>query len=165
MLERLALTLLLIAVGIASYRLHQWAHLRRNAQNALDLMGYRPGRPAILYFSAPGCGPCLAVQDPALKELSAQAGSRLQIIRIDALEHPALADAWGVLSVPTTFLIDSSCRPRGVNSGPVQAPRLRGQLVAMGEWHDDAGTSQATEAAMPPDDKLYNRGIQPEANL
>lgn len=165
MVERVALAFVLIAVGIAGYRLYQWARLRHSAQKGLDLMGYRSGSPAILYFSAPGCGPCLAVQEPALTELSTHSGGRLQIIQIDALEHPGLADAWGVLSVPTTFLIDSTGRPRGVNNGAARAPELREQLAAIGEWPEHEGTSPTAEPAMPTEDKLYNQGIQPEANL
>jgi hypothetical protein len=56
----------------------------------------------------------------------------LQIFEIDATAQPRLADAWGVLSVPTTFLIDAAGRPRRVNHGAVRAGALMAQLVAIG---------------------------------
>ena len=172
MLERTALTLLLLVAGIAAYRLYVWIRLRGSRRNGLGLAGYHPGRPAILYFTAPGCGPCLAIQNPALEELTAQAGDRLQIIKVDALERPAVADAWGVLSVPTTFLIDSHGQPRGVNNGAVRAPQLREQLAAIGGFLGDASEDlgdvepemQAAQSARAKA-KLYNQGVQPKVNL
>jgi thiol-disulfide isomerase/thioredoxin len=138
-LERLALALGLIALGPLAYWLYRRVQLARGARAIPGLMGYRLGRPAILYFTAPGCGPCLAVQQPALAELAAQFGSRLQILEVDALQHPDLADAWGVLSLPTTFIIDSVGRPRRVNHGATRAPQLRDQLAAVGEAPPEAG--------------------------
>lgn len=131
MLERVILALGLIAVGLLAYRL--WVRLQLG-RNGLAIPGYRRGRPAILYFTAPGCLPCQTVQRPALDELTQQFGPRLQILEIDALQHPTLADSWGVLSLPTTFLIDSAGRPRRVNHGAARALKLRDQLAEIGEW-------------------------------
>jgi hypothetical protein len=73
------------------------------------------------------------VQRPALRDLSQAFGERLQIFEIDATLQPRLADAWGVLSVPTTFLIDAHGRPRRVNHGPTRAGPLADQLASLGE--------------------------------
>jgi thiol-disulfide isomerase/thioredoxin len=132
-LDRLALALALIILGYLTYRGYGWAVLRRRARQGLGIDEYRPGRPAILYFTDPGCAPCLSVQDPALQEVAAQFGEGLQIIKVQALERPELTDAWGVLSLPTTFIIDSGGRPRGVNHGVARAPHLLDQLAAIGE--------------------------------
>ncbi|HLC03970.1 MAG TPA: thioredoxin family protein [Anaerolineales bacterium] len=133
MLERLLLTLLLAGLGWLVYRAISSHILSRHAGRALSLDGYRPGRPAILFFTAPGCGPCDTVQRPALTELRALSHGRLQVIEIDATQQPRLADAWGVLTVPTTFVIDSRGRPRGVNHGVARAKKLAGQLSTVGE--------------------------------
>lgn len=130
MLERVFLALGLIAVGLLAYRL--WVRWQLG-RTALQFPGYRLGRPAILYFTTPGCLPCQTAQRPALAELVQQIGPRLQILEVDALQHPELADAWGVLSLPTTFLIDSLGRTRRVNHGVARAPRLWDQLAEIGE--------------------------------
>jgi thiol-disulfide isomerase/thioredoxin len=99
----------------------------------LQLEEYISGKPAILYFTTQGCVPCKTVQAPALRRVSEIYQEQLQIIKIDALEQSHLADAWGVLSVPTTFIIDSDGRPRGVNHGVAREPKLLAQLEAASE--------------------------------
>ena len=133
MLERLAAALALIVVGYLVYRLYGWFIMRRLVGAGMRLEGYTPGKPAILYFTDPGCAPCQTLQDPALEQVAAQFGERLQIIKVQALENPHLTDSWGVLSLPTTFIIDTRGRPRGVNHGVARAPRLLDQLLAIGE--------------------------------
>jgi len=133
MLERLAAALALIVVGYLLYRLYGWFIMRRLVGAGMGLEGYTPGKPAILYFTDPGCAPCQTLQDPALEQVAAQFGERLQIIKVQALENPHLTDSWGVLSLPTTFIIDTRGRPRGVNHGVARAPRLLDQLLAIGE--------------------------------
>lgn len=138
MLERLLLALLLIAAGLLAYRLYTWAVLRRRISAGLGLNEFKPGVPAVLYFTDPGCAPCLNVQDPALDQLRAAYADRLQIIKVQALQRPELTDAWGVLSLPTTFIIDATGRPRGVNHGVARAAKLARQLAAIGAAPDRA---------------------------
>lgn len=133
MIERLGLALVLIALGWLVYAGATRYVLDRRARKGLGLKAYVHGRPAILYFTAPGCAPCITVQRPALMELYTAFDGRLQVIEVDCTENPELADAWGVLSVPTTFVIDSQGRPRGVNHGVARAMRLRDQLALIGE--------------------------------
>ena len=133
MLERLLLTIALAGLGWLAYRMITALILRRQAGQALRLDGYRSGRPAILYFTAPGCGPCETIQRPALVELEALSNGRLQVIEVDATAKPALADAWGVLTVPTTFVIDSHGQPRRVNHGVARVGKLSHQLATVGE--------------------------------
>ncbi len=131
-LERLALALGLIVTGVLAYRLYGWFVMRRVARRELGLDGYQLGKPAILYFTDPGCAPCYTIQDPALEQVASQYGEQLQIIKVQALERPNLANTWGVLSLPTTFIIDAKGHPRGINHGAARAPRLIDQLSAIG---------------------------------
>jgi len=133
MLERLGLTLALLGGGFLLSRLVLRLGLEKRARRGLMLPMYRIGRPAILYFTAPGCAPCESVQGPALDAVAQTFGERLQIFEVDATAEPRLADTWGVLSVPTTFLIDSEGRPRRVNHGPTRVLPLVRQLEALGE--------------------------------
>ena len=132
LLERLAVALGFVLAGYLAYRLYGWLIMRRLARAGINLEGYTLGKPAILYFTDPGCAPCQAVQDPALEEVAAQYGERLQIIKVQALERPELANTWGVLSLPTTFIIDTKGHPRGINHGTAHAPKLIDQLSAIG---------------------------------
>ena len=132
MLERLLVALVMIGGVLLLTRLATRLILEWRARGGLMLPGYRIGTPAILYFTAPGCAPCETVQKPALRAVAVAYGDGLQVFEVDATAQPRLADAWGVLSVPTTFLIDTQARPRRGNHGPVRAGFLMGQLVAIG---------------------------------
>lgn len=144
---RLGIAVLILLVGILVYRLmthFQLAWLRRTKRHPLAGLAprWRGGVPAILYFTTPNCAPCETVQGPAIETLQAHFGDRLHVIQIDASERIDLADAWGVLSVPTTFIIDSRGQPRHVNHGVASATKLRQQLR---DWAglDDSATPEA----------------------
>jgi thioredoxin 1 len=122
--------LLMVLLGLGAYRLLTWRQLARAQRKTFGLEGLRRGVPAILYFTTPSCQPCKTIQRPALQALSERLGDRLQIVRVDASEETDLADYWGVLSVPTTFIIDSHGQPRGVNHGAARADKLMRQLEA-----------------------------------
>jgi thioredoxin 1 len=133
MIERLAWAIILIAVGVASYHVYTRRLLPRRGPGEIGLERFRAGRPAILYFSGESCAPCHTIQKPALDDLALEFAGRLQVIEIDALANPHLADHWGVLSLPTTFVIDRFGRARRVNHGAARAERLRAQLSEIGE--------------------------------
>ena len=139
MLERL---LLVLAIGIALVMIYHIARrlsLWRKSRHALELDQYHVGKPAILYFTTPGCAPCKTIQRPALEQIADLLGEKVQIIEIDALVETQLADKWGVLSVPTTFIIDHLGRPRGMNHGIAKAEKLIHQLfeVSSGALQSD----------------------------
>jgi thioredoxin 1 len=62
----------------------------------------RAGRPVVVDFWAPWCGPCKAIE-PALDEL-AGATERVEFVKLDIDENPRTADAYAVLSLPTVIL-------------------------------------------------------------
>jgi thioredoxin-like negative regulator of GroEL len=55
-------------------------------------------------------------------------GERLQVIEVDAAAHPEVAGQWGVMSVPTTFIVDANGQPRHVNHGVTPQDKLLRQL-------------------------------------
>ncbi len=136
MLERAGIALLLAILAFGAYTLGtRWQAARiakrRTGDPILDAL--RPGIPAVIYFWADSCAPCRLVQKPALEQLQADLGADgIQIVAIDALQEPALADGWGVLGLPTTFIIDRNGQPRGVNHGVVRAEQLREQIERLG---------------------------------
>jgi thiol-disulfide isomerase/thioredoxin len=133
MVDRLLLTLIIGIILIGSYRLFTRYTLQKRVKHGLELDHFLIGRPAILYFTTPGCVPCRTIQRPALDLVRAELEQTIQIIEIDALAQPDLADKWGVLSVPTTFIIDGRGRPRRVNNGTVKAEKLIGQIRELSE--------------------------------
>lgn len=133
MLDRLIVALLLVIAGYLGYRALIRAQLRRAGISAPRdplLSALQPGVPAILYFTTPTCAPCRTQQMPALAAVQADLGDSVQIIHVDATERPADADRWGVLSAPTTFIIDAQGRPVAVNHGVADADKLKRQIDA-----------------------------------
>jgi thiol-disulfide isomerase/thioredoxin len=117
---RIGLAGLLLLFGWAAFRLVNLMILKGAGKKSSQL---------IVYFTTPDCAACKSVQRPALARLQQAAGlDRLQIIEINAYEKPELAKAWGVMSVPTTFILDAHGTPRQVNHGVTPAEKLAAQL-------------------------------------
>src|SRR3990172_3376343 len=131
---------------MATWWLVQQRAARKRDVAGLHSIGYRRGQPAVLYFTAPGCSPCETEQKPALARLEGRFLGRLQILEVDATEKPHLADAWGVLAVPTTFLIHSARPPRPVHHGPTHEQRLLAQLPGIDPGLESV---RAPETAIP----------------
>jgi thioredoxin 1 len=60
------------------------------------------GKPVVVDFWAPWCGPCKAIE-PALDELAGTTGN-LEFVKLDIDENPRTANTYGVLSLPTVML-------------------------------------------------------------
>ena len=125
---RTLLALTIIGVGLGIYGLTNLLVLTRAAGKIKGLDGFSPGIPAILYFTTPTCMPCKTIQRPAIQEVQQTLGDQIQIIEIDASQRIDLASEWGVMSVPTTFILDKFGRPRQINHGVTRAEKLLAQL-------------------------------------
>lgn len=127
-LERLIIAAALVGLGAAVYLLFNRIMLKRAASKVTRFQSYRPGLPALVYFTTPTCAPCKTVQRPAIERMKNKMGAWFQVIEVDASATPAVAQEWGVMSVPTTFIIDASGKPRYVNHGVTNAETLIKQL-------------------------------------
>jgi hypothetical protein len=58
-------------------------------------------------------------------------GEQLEVVEIDATERPDLAKTWGVMSVPTTFVLDARGEARYVNNGVARAEKLLEQIQTL----------------------------------
>lgn len=135
MLERAGVAIAIGLVGFAAYQVGtRWQVSRAGQRNAADpiLSLLRPGIASIVYFWSEDCPPCKAVQKPALAALQLELGEdKLQVLAINVYDQPELAEAWGVLSLPTTFIVDAGGQPRGVNHGVARVDKLRRQVLAL----------------------------------
>jgi thioredoxin 1 len=130
-LLRFAYTIGIILLGLGAYWLVNQRLLFRAKNNLSSLLNPLPNKPVIVYFTTPDCAPCKTVQRPALEKLINLLGEKLHVVEIDATEHPDLAKTWGVMSVPTTFLLDSRGEARYVNNGVTRAEKLMEQLQTL----------------------------------
>ena len=127
-LTRILLALAITGVGVGAYGLANRFLLARSTEKHLGLENFRVGVPAILYFTTPTCAPCKTIQRPAIEEVQDNLGRAVQIIEVDDSTRTDLADYWGVLSVPTTFIIDENGQPRHINHGVTLAGKLLKQI-------------------------------------
>ena len=130
-LLRFLLAIVIIGFGIFAYWCVNQRLLLKAQNNALSLFSKLPDKPVIVYFTTPDCAPCKTIQRPALNKLSSLMGDELQVIEIDATQRPDLAQQWGVMSVPTTFLLDARGEARYVNNGVVRVEKLIEQLQSL----------------------------------
>jgi thiol-disulfide isomerase/thioredoxin len=122
----------IIALALLTYWIFNKRLLVRAESKINDLVSPLPNKPMIVYFTTPDCVPCKTIQRPALEKLTSTLGDdNLQVIEIDATQRPDLAKTWGVMSVPTTFLLNAHGKARFVNNGVVRAEKLMEQLQTL----------------------------------
>lgn len=64
------------------------------------------GKRVLVQFSSPGCGHCRVIAG-AVERIAAEAGSPVELLRIDTDRDFELAERWNILSSPTlVFLRD-----------------------------------------------------------
>jgi thioredoxin 1 len=88
--------------------------------------------PAILFFSGDACSICHTAQRPALDRLTPELGDRIPVREIDVAEESGLARRFGVLTLPTTIVLDREGRTVAVNAGFAPTSLLHEQLVQGG---------------------------------
>jgi thiol-disulfide isomerase/thioredoxin len=130
-LARFALATGIIAIGVLAYWWINQLLMGRAKSNVFTLLNVLPNKPLIVYFTTPTCAPCKTIQRPAIEHVTNLLGEKLHVVEIDATEQPDLAKAWGVMSVPTTFLFDSRGEARYVNNGVARAEKLIKQIQTL----------------------------------
>jgi thioredoxin 1 len=134
---RLILAIGIIILGAAAYWLINQRLLVRARNNVSTLFKTPPKNPVLVYFTTPDCAPCKTVQGPAIEQVRSMLGEKLQVVEINAYERPDLAKLWGVMSVPTTFLLDARGEPHYVNNGVARANKLMEQIQTLQHLESD----------------------------
>jgi thiol-disulfide isomerase/thioredoxin len=125
MLERLLIALLLAALGVAAFRAYTGWQRRRASRYTSRL-----NRPAVLYFRSDQCAPCVT-QGRFLQQIAERYGDRLQIEKIDADVESERAQQYGVITLPTTLVVDRRGLVRHANYGLADAGKLTRQLETL----------------------------------
>lgn len=137
MAERLLILLIIAAATtVAILAIRQWN--RRNMQSLTKVggaetwhsLGAQPdGRRALVSFSTPSCAACYTAQAPAVRAVESRLGPEaVRVIKIDAARQPEVAQAFGVLTVPSTIVLAPSGQVVAVNQGFAPSGRLVEQL-------------------------------------
>jgi thioredoxin 1 len=84
-------------------------------------------RPVIVDFHALWCSPC-KMQSPILKEVAAELGERVRVIKIDVDSNSQIAGRYSVQSVPTIIIFKNG-RAVWRQSGVVSKNQLKSVLI------------------------------------
>jgi thioredoxin 1 len=85
--------------GIARLR---WAGMRDVTDASFEEEVLNAGKPVVVDFWAPWCGPCRAVH-PILEQLAGETDA-VEFVKLDIDENPVNASRYDVLSIPTVIL-------------------------------------------------------------
>jgi thioredoxin 1 len=134
MAERVLILLIVMAIALGLWQLWRYYQARRLAALATSsapsvLAGKLAPGPTVLYFTGPHCAQCRLQQTPILTQLTAAAPVNLHTI--DAVQEEQVARFYGVMTVPTTILLDRTHTPKAINHGLASLPQLRQQVAEL----------------------------------
>jgi thioredoxin 1 len=126
MLDRIAVAIGLVILGIAAYRLLLLAQQRTVSRRAQS--GERVERATLLVFTSPTCAPCKLQQVPIINRLLVEWSDRIEVRLIDVTEQPDVAQQYGVWSLPTSIVLKADRSVVAINQGVAHEKKLREQF-------------------------------------
>lgn len=133
-LERLAILALIVAAALALAYVWRCC-LRRRVERLAQTDAPAAVRqlissaPAVLYFTTPECAQCRYQQAPILEELAQRA--RIAVYAVDAVAQQDLARHYGIMTVPSTVLLNPRLQPVAVNHGLATPEQLDRQVAKL----------------------------------
>jgi len=82
----------------------------------------------ILAFSSADCHQCHSLQAPALQRVVAARGDTVTVVDVDATTERDLVQAYHVMTVPSTVILDAAGQAQAVNYGFAHTQRLLTQI-------------------------------------
>lgn len=131
MYERLLITFGLMAFLGVVFMLLKRRQIAK-ANRASQQLSQQTNMPTIVYFWSNGCAVCKGQQKPIIEGIVAEYGeSQVKLTMYNIDEAPEVAVEWGVMTLPTTFLLDATGTIKHVNNGLIYSDNLRKQLEPM----------------------------------
>ncbi|MCA9875636.1 MAG: thioredoxin family protein [Anaerolineales bacterium] len=132
--ERVLIILLLGLVGTGAYTAFKQLHLRR--VNGRQPVAAASGQPTLLYFRSEACAAC-PTQSRYLAQVmgsgeGGEGNGRFTLQQIDVDANPDQARQYGIMTLPTTMLLDAAGKVREINYGLTPPHKLQQQLKTIG---------------------------------
>jgi thiol-disulfide isomerase/thioredoxin len=134
MLERVAILMMIAVAALGLWRLWRYDQARRllrvaKAGTPLVLAQRLPLGPTVLYFTGEHCAQCRLQQSPILTQLVETLPINLHTV--DAVQEEEVASFYGIMTVPSTILLDRTHSPKAINHGLVSLQQLRQQVTEL----------------------------------
>lgn len=129
MFERIAIAIGLMVVGLAAYRVLLFAQHRMVARGSRIDRREASGRPALLVFTSPTCGPCKLQQLPIIDRVMIDWHDMIDLSVIDVTEQPEVAARYGVWSLPTSIVLHADRSVAAINQGVASDRKLRAEFA------------------------------------
>jgi thioredoxin 1 len=127
-LERLFVICLFAIITVFAFVLFKQMQIRRIN---FATSGFVGGQPTLLYFRSDSCGTCPA-QARYLDQLVDKENGRFAIQSIDVDIEPEKAKQYGVMTLPTTMILDTTGQVKEINYGLTPSHKLQKQLALVG---------------------------------
>lgn len=127
--ERLLVIIILALVGTGAFTALKQVHVQR--LNRRTPRQKSDGRPTLLYFRSDSCAVC-PTQARFLEQLAGDGeNGRFTIQKIDVDTDPDKARQYGIMTLPTTMVLDTAGQVININYGLTPPHKLAKQLNIM----------------------------------